>query len=125
MAGRLGPKPDGQLLAANGRQAAGSGQNFREPRPAWNRRLLRAVYLRPRPFATSAREQRLSYRLSAQPDSGKDGQIEWGLNWEEILGREYSKRSAEYNLFEGVQKDTYGQFEHTFECIYRACASIA
>ena len=39
--------------------------------------------------------------------------IEWGPNWEEILGGEFSKRSADYN-FEGVQKDIYGQFENTF-----------
>ncbi len=39
--------------------------------------------------------------------------IEWGPNWEEILGGEFAKRSKDYN-FEGVQKDIYGQFENTF-----------
>ena len=39
--------------------------------------------------------------------------IEWGPNWEEILGGEFSKRSKDYN-FEGVQKEIYGQFENTF-----------
>lgn len=39
--------------------------------------------------------------------------IEWGPNWEEILGGEFSKRSQDYN-FEAVQKDIYGQFENTF-----------
>ncbi|MBL8570367.1 MAG: nitrate reductase subunit beta [Phreatobacter sp.] len=39
--------------------------------------------------------------------------IEWGPNWEEILGGEFSKRSQDKN-FEGVQKDIYGQFENTF-----------
>ena len=39
--------------------------------------------------------------------------INWGPNWEEILGGEFSKRSADYN-FEGVQKEIYGQFENTF-----------
>lgn len=39
--------------------------------------------------------------------------VEWGPNWEEILGGEFSKRSADYN-FEAVQKDIYGQFENTF-----------
>ena len=39
--------------------------------------------------------------------------IEWGPNWEEILGGEFSKRSADAN-FEGVQKEIYGQFENTF-----------
>ncbi len=39
--------------------------------------------------------------------------IEWGPNWEEILGGEFAKRSRDYN-FEEVQKDIYGQFENTF-----------
>src|SRR5579883_1059605 len=39
--------------------------------------------------------------------------IEWGPNWEEILGGEFSKRSQDYN-FGKVQKDIYGQFENTF-----------
>ncbi len=38
---------------------------------------------------------------------------EWGPNWEEILGGEFSKRSHDYN-FQDIQKDMYGQFEHTF-----------
>ena len=33
--------------------------------------------------------------------------IEWGPNWEEILGGEFAKRSKDYN-FEGVQKEMYG-----------------
>ena len=39
--------------------------------------------------------------------------IEWGPNWEEILGGEFSKRSKDVN-FEGVEKEIYGQFENTF-----------
>ena len=39
--------------------------------------------------------------------------IEWGPNWEEILGGEFSKRSKDYN-FEGIEKQIYGQFENTF-----------
>ncbi|MEQ1509488.1 MAG: nitrate reductase subunit beta [Sphingopyxis sp.] len=39
--------------------------------------------------------------------------IEGGPNWEEILGGEFAKRSADSN-FEGVQKAMYGQFENTF-----------
>ncbi|WP_427965514.1 nitrate reductase subunit beta [Altererythrobacter sp.] len=54
---------------------------------------------------------------SARPRSLISGErmekIEWGPNWEEILGGEFSKRSEDYN-FEGVQKDIYGQFENTF-----------
>ncbi|WP_374547105.1 nitrate reductase subunit beta [Rhodoblastus sp.] len=57
--------------------------------------------------------------------------IENGPNWEEILGGEFSKRSADYN-FEGVQKEMYGQFENTFmmylprlceHCLNPACSA--
>ncbi|MCC6211081.1 MAG: nitrate reductase subunit beta [Burkholderiales bacterium] len=39
--------------------------------------------------------------------------IEWGPNWEEILGGEFSRRSRDRN-FDEIQKDIYGQFENTF-----------
>ncbi|NYS61670.1 nitrate reductase subunit beta [Vreelandella salicampi] len=39
--------------------------------------------------------------------------IEWGPNWEEILGTEFAKRRKDMN-FEKVQADIYGQFENTF-----------
>jgi len=46
--------------------------------------------------------------------SGKRMQkIEWGPNWEEILGTEFAKRSKDKN-FDNVQKEIYGQFENTF-----------
>ncbi|ESR25758.1 nitrate reductase subunit beta [Lutibaculum baratangense] len=57
--------------------------------------------------------------------------IEWGPNWEEILGGEFEKRSKDVN-FEGVQKDIYGQFENTFmmylprlceHCLNPTCAA--
>jgi len=54
---------------------------------------------------------------TAQPRSLISGErmnkVEWGPNWEEILGGEFSKRSQDYN-FEGVQKEIYGEFENTF-----------
>ena len=54
---------------------------------------------------------------TARPRSLVSGErmekIEWGPNWEEILGGEFSKRSLDYN-FEGVQKEIYGEFENTF-----------
>ncbi len=72
---------------------------------------------------------------TARPRSLVTGQrmekIEWGPNWEEILGGEFSKRSADYN-FEGVQKEIYGQFENTFmmylprlceHCLNPACVA--
>ncbi|MGE0873225.1 MAG: nitrate reductase subunit beta [Burkholderiales bacterium] len=39
--------------------------------------------------------------------------IEWGPNWEEILGGEFAKRSKDAN-FADVEKEIYGQFENTF-----------
>ena len=72
---------------------------------------------------------------TAQPRSLITGErmekIEWGPNWEEILGGEFSKRSADAN-FEGVQKEMYGQFENTFlmylprlceHCLNPTCAA--
>jgi Fe-S-cluster-containing dehydrogenase component len=54
---------------------------------------------------------------TARPRSQITGErmekIEWGPNWEEILGGEFSKRSVDYN-FEGVEKEIYGEFENTF-----------
>jgi nitrate reductase beta subunit len=40
--------------------------------------------------------------------------INWGPNWEEILGTEFDKRKADQNFNEVAQKDIYGQFEKTF-----------
>jgi len=39
--------------------------------------------------------------------------IEWGPNWEEILGSEFEKRSVDKN-FDDVEKEIYGEFENTF-----------
>lgn len=54
---------------------------------------------------------------TARPRSKISGErmekIEWGPNWEEILGGEFSKRSVDTN-FEGVEKEIYGEFENTF-----------
>ena len=54
---------------------------------------------------------------TARPRSKVSGErmekIEWGPNWEEILGGEFAKRSKDYN-FDGVQKEIYGEYENTF-----------
>ncbi|MEH8021082.1 nitrate reductase subunit beta [Rheinheimera metallidurans] len=58
--------------------------------------------------------------------------IEWGPNWEEILGTEFAKRKADTNFNEVVEKDIYGQFEKTFmmylprlceHCLNPACVA--
>jgi nitrate reductase beta subunit len=64
--------------------------------------------------------------------SGKRMQkIEWGPNWEEILGTEFEKRSVDKN-FEDIQKEMYGEFENTFmmylprlceHCLNPTCAA--
>ena len=72
---------------------------------------------------------------TARPRSKISGErmekIEWGPNWEEILGGEFEKRSKDYN-FEGIQKEIYGQYENTFmmylprlceHCLNPACVA--
>jgi nitrate reductase / nitrite oxidoreductase, beta subunit len=60
--------------------------------------------------------------------------IEWGPNWEEILGGEYAKRGKDANLanFEAAQKAMVGEFESTFmmylprlceHCLNPACVA--
>jgi nitrate reductase beta subunit len=54
---------------------------------------------------------------TARPRSAITGEriekIEWGPNWEEIMGGEFAGRSKDYN-FAGVEKEIYGQFENSF-----------
>jgi hypothetical protein len=111
---RLGAEAQRQDPAQDRRQVAGAGEDLRQPRSARDRRLLRALHLRLRTPAEGARAGGLP---TARPRSLITGErmekIEWGPNWEEILGGEFAKRSADHN-FEGVQKEIYGQFENTF-----------
>ncbi|SFM98211.1 respiratory nitrate reductase beta subunit [Izhakiella capsodis] len=57
--------------------------------------------------------------------------VQGGPNWEEILGGEFTKRSADSN-FAGIEREIYGQFEQTFmmylprlceHCLNPACAA--
>ncbi|WP_031404456.1 nitrate reductase subunit beta [Thiomonas sp. FB-Cd] len=72
---------------------------------------------------------------TARPRSLISGQrmdkIEWGPNWEELLGGEFAKRSHDAN-FEGMQKEIYAEFEKTFmmylprlceHCLNPACVA--
>jgi nitrate reductase beta subunit len=72
---------------------------------------------------------------TARPVSLITGQrmekIEWGPNWEEILGGEFAKRSRDAN-FAGIEKKVYGEFEQTFmmylprlceHCLNPACVA--
>ena len=58
--------------------------------------------------------------------------IEGGPNWEEILGGEFEKRSADTN-FDGIEKKIYGEFEQTFmmylprlceHCLNPSCVAV-
>jgi nitrate reductase beta subunit len=58
--------------------------------------------------------------------------IEWGPNWEEILGGEFEKRSVDKN-FDGIEKEIYGEFEKTFmmylprlceHCLNPSCVAV-
>ncbi|MBL4692320.1 MAG: nitrate reductase subunit beta [Magnetovibrio sp.] len=72
---------------------------------------------------------------TARPHSLITGQrmdkVEWGPNWEDILGGEFSKRSKDKN-FDDIQKEIYGEFENTFmfylprlceHCLNPACVA--
>ena len=111
---RLDPHRRRQAAPQDGRQMADPGQDLRQPRPAGDRRLLRALHLRLRASAGAPESKAMP---TARPRSLITGErmekIEWGPNWEEILGGEFAKRSKDVN-FEGVQKEIYGQFENTF-----------
>ncbi|WKD25516.1 nitrate reductase subunit beta [Pseudoalteromonas sp. KG3] len=71
----------------------------------------------------------------ARPRSLITGQrmekINWGPNWEEILGTEFEERRRDKN-FDNIQADIYGQFEKTFmmylprlceHCLNPACVA--
>mgnify|MGYP003637940812 FL=1 len=77
-----------------------------------------------------------SHQPTARPKSLITGKImekiNWGPNWEEILGTEFAKRKKDSNFNEVVQKDIYGQFEKTFmmylprlceHCLNPACVA--
>ena len=92
----------------------------------------------PSPSTTSICRRRGKSKAfpTARPRSAVSGEriekIEWGPNWEEILGGEFEKRSKDVN-FEGVEKEIYGQFENTFmmylprlceHCLNPACVAV-
>ena len=71
-------------------------------------------------------------RAISQITGERMSKIEWGPNWEEILGGEFAKRSHDKN-FDKVEKEIYGQFEQTFlfylprlceHCLNPSCAAV-
>ncbi|HOY24016.1 MAG TPA: nitrate reductase subunit beta [Cellvibrio sp.] len=78
----------------------------------------------------------VQHQPTARPRSLISGQrmekINWGPNWEEILGTEFEKRKKDKNFDNVVQKEIYGQFEKTFmmylprlceHCLNPACVA--
>ncbi|HEU0198899.1 MAG TPA: nitrate reductase subunit beta [Burkholderiaceae bacterium] len=108
-----------------------SGKNGKlEPRQGGKARILMNIFANPNlpelddyyePFdfdyehLQSAPESKAA--PTARPRSLVSGErmekIEWGPNWEEILGGEFAKRSADANFAE-MEKQMYGEFEKTF-----------
>jgi nitrate reductase beta subunit len=119
-----------------------------EPRIGAKWRILAKIFANPdlpeiddyyEPFDFDYQHLQTSPELQAFPTARPRSQItgermekiEWGPNWEEILGGEFSKRSKDQN-FEGVQKEMYGAFENTFmmylprlceHCLNPACVA--
>jgi nitrate reductase beta subunit len=122
-----------------------------EPRQGAKWKLLMKIFANPslpeiddyyEPFTfdydhlQSAPEMRAS--PTARPRSLITGmqmdKIEWGPNWEELLGTEFARRSADPNFdgFEAAQKAMVGEFENTFmmylprlceHCLNPACVA--
>ena len=88
------------LQPKQGGEVAHAREHLRQPRPAGDRRLLRALHLRLRAPAIAPR--RCRRMPTARPRSLITGErmekIEWGPNWEEILGGEFAKRQQGLQL---------------------------
>ena len=131
--GRLGAQARRHAGAAHRRQVARAGARS-SPIPTCRRSTTTTS---PSPSTTQHLQTAPESEATptARPRSLITGErmekIEWGPNWEEILGGEFAKRSQDAN-FEGVQKEIYGQFENTFmmylprlceHCLNPACAA--
>ncbi|GAB4470947.1 MAG: nitrate reductase subunit beta [Burkholderiaceae bacterium] len=101
-----------------------------EPRQGGRARILMNIFANPNlpeiddyyePFDFDYEHLQTAPEMSAAPTarprsliSGERMEkIEWGPNWEEILGGEFAKRSLDANFAE-MEKAMYGEFEKTF-----------
>ncbi len=113
-----------------GWKRSGNGKGKIKPRIGGKWRVLANVFANPdlpaiddyyEPFNFDYQRLHTAPESKAQPTAkpysaitGRPmDKIEWGPNWEEILGGEFAKRARDVN-FQNVQKEIYGQFEHTF-----------
>ncbi|VDA98935.1 Respiratory nitrate reductase 2 beta chain [Klebsiella pneumoniae] len=81
------------------------------------------------PFTYAAPAQRAGGQISADRrlrsliSGERMDKINWGPNWEELLGGEFEKRARDRN-FEAMQK-RYGQFENTFMMYLALCETAS
>ncbi|UAT42879.1 nitrate reductase subunit beta [Anaplasmataceae bacterium AB001_6] len=96
--------------------------DYYEPFTFEYERLQRAPELKHMPTA----------RIHSVITNKKMEKPDWGPNWEEILGGEFSKRREDYN-FQDVHADIYGQFENSFmfylprlceHCLNPSCIAV-
>jgi len=86
-------------------------------------------------YAHLQKAPKMKHTPVARPHSLLTGKlmdkIEWGPNWEELLGTEFKRRSKDKN-FDNIEKDIYGEFENTFmmylprlceHCLNPACVA--
>ncbi|PWG61320.1 nitrate reductase subunit beta [Sediminicurvatus halobius] len=121
---------ENQARWRGGWERTGNGKGTLRPKQGGKWRLLANIFANPHlpeiddyyePFNYDYQRLHTAPESKAQPTakpySAITGlpmdKIEWGPNWEEILGGEFEKRSQDYN-FQQVQKEIYGQFENTF-----------
>src|SRR3546814_18619305 len=112
-----------------------------QPRIGAKLRVLAKIFANPdlpeiddyyEPFTVDYGHLQSAPELQASPTARPRSQItgdrmekiEWGPNWEEILGGDFAKRSKDDN-FAGIEKDIHGQFTNTFMMyLPRLCAHL-
>lgn len=106
------------------------GSGRLEPRQGGRARILMNIFANPNlpeiddyyePFDFDYEHLQNAPEMNAAPTArprslvtgARMEKIEWGPNWEEILGGEFAKRSLDANFAE-MEKAMYGEFEKTF-----------
>ena len=121
--------------SSRARRQAGSCWRRSSPTPTCRRSTtITSLHLRLRASATRARDRQAT--PTARPRSLITGKrmekIEWGPNWEEILGGEFAKRSQDTNFDGDRRRTSTAQFENTFmmylprlceHCLNPACVA--
>ena len=130
---RLGADEVRQAAAQAGQQMADPGEHLRQPRPARDRRLLRAVRFRLRPPEIRARDGGFPDRASALEDHRRaDARRSRRVRTGRKSSAANSRNAREDYNFEGIQKEIYGEYENTFmmylprlceHCLNPACAA--